>query len=94
MSFRTTLALNVAPLCLRLALASTFIWAGVSKVAYRTTISDPNDIAVLVEWGQINPESAAIPAPPLDNPEEVQPETEVIPTEKAIPETIRDLSRS
>src|SRR5690606_32326199 len=74
MSFRTTLALNVAPLCLRLALASTFIWAGVSKVAYRTTISDPNDIAVLVEWGQIGPESAAIPAPPLDNPEEVQPE--------------------
>jgi len=91
MSFRTTLALNVAPLCLRLALASTFIWAGVSKVAYRTPVSDPNDIAVLVEWGQIGPESAAIPAPPLDNPEEVQPEPEVIPTEKTIPETVRDL---
>lgn len=84
MSFRTTLALNVAPLCLRLALASTFIWAGVSKVAYRTTVSDPNDIAVLVEWGQIGPESAAIPAPPLDNPEEVQPDV-------IIPETIPDM---
>jgi len=91
MSFRTTLALNVAPLCLRLALASTFIWAGVSKVAYRTTISDPNDIAVLVEWGQIGPESAAIPAPPLDNPEEVQPEPDVIPPETVIPETIPDV---
>ncbi|MCA9271458.1 MAG: DoxX family protein [Phycisphaerales bacterium] len=73
MSFRTTLALNVAPLCLRLALAGTFMWAGISKVAYRTEISDPNDIAQLVEWNIVPPQSAAVPAPPLDNPETVQP---------------------
>jgi len=75
MSFRTSLALNVAPLCLRLALASTFIWAGMGKVAFRTTISDPQDIAQLTEWGIVAPQSAAVPAPPLTNPETAKPET-------------------
>lgn len=73
MSFRTSLALNVAPLCLRLALAGTFIWAGMSKVAYRTEISDPQDIAQLIEWNIVAPQSAAVPGPPLDNPEQATP---------------------
>lgn len=76
MSFRTTLALNVAPLCLRLALAGTFIWAGVSKVAYRTEVSDPGDIAQLVEWNIVPPQSAAVPAPQPD-PQPDAPDTSV-----------------
>lgn len=80
MTFRTSLALNIAPLCLRLVLALTFLWAGFGKVAYRTTISDPSQIAKLVEWGQVAAPSAAIPGPPLVNPEPIpQPAPRVVP---------------
>ncbi len=92
MSFRTSLALNVAPLCLRLALASTFIWAGMNKVAFRTTVSDPQDIAQLIEWGQISPQSASIPGPietPQPTPVPVEPEP-VVP--EVIPDNIEDLT--
>ncbi len=86
MSFRTSLALNVAPLCLRLALASTFIWAGMGKVAFRTTVSDPQDIAKLTEWGIVSPQSAAVPAPPLTNPETTPaPTTQPKPAEDTTP---------
>lgn len=92
MTFRTSLAVNVAPLCLRLVLALTFIWAGFGKVAYRTTISDPAQIAKLVEWGQAKPESAALPAPPLENPETapptLDPEPAVIPDPEPEPDPV------
>jgi uncharacterized membrane protein YphA (DoxX/SURF4 family) len=61
MSIRRSLALNVAPLALRLALGATFIWAGVSKIAHTTVVDDPQDLAILVEWGQIEASSSVIP---------------------------------
>lgn len=54
MSIRSSLALNVAPLGLRLALGLTFVWAGMGKIAYSTTIDDPRDQAILADWGQID----------------------------------------
>lgn len=86
MTFRTSLALNIAPLCLRLVLAITFIWAGFAKVAHRMTVTDPAEIAKLVEWGQANPQSAAVPAPPLVNPE-----SEAAPEEPSLEDVIEDL---
>ena len=63
MSIRSSLALNVAPLALRVALGATFIWAGVSKIAHTTTIDNPQDLAVLAEWGVIDAVSVVVPDP-------------------------------
>lgn len=61
MSIRRSLALNVAPLALRLALGATFIWAGVSKIAHTTTVTDPQHLALLVEWDQIDGVTTVMP---------------------------------
>lgn len=84
MAFRTSVALNLAPLCLRLALAVTFLWAGFAKVAYRTPVDHPRDLAKLMEWGIIPAQSASLPGEAMPNPEEpvVTP-----PTEETTPET-------
>ena len=66
MSIRRSLALNVAPLGLRLALGLTFVWAGVGKIAHTTTIDDPQQLALLAEWGQIEPAKATIPEPDIE----------------------------
>lgn len=69
MAFRTSVALNLAPLCLRFVLAATFLWAGFAKVAYRTTVDQPRDLAKLVEWGVVSPQSASVPGEAMPNPE-------------------------
>jgi len=66
MSIRRSLALNVAPLGLRLALGLTFIWAGVGKIAHTTAIDDPQQLALLAEWEQIGAVASVIPDPYTD----------------------------
>lgn len=68
MSLRSSMALNVAPLALRLTLGLTFVWAGIGKVAHSAEVTDPAEIAILAEWGQIDPLPGGLPAPD-DNPD-------------------------
>ena len=66
MSLRSSMALNVAPLALRLTLGLTFVWAGIGKVAHSAEVTDPAEIAILAEWGQIDPLPGGLPAPDDD----------------------------
>ncbi len=52
MSFRDNLALNVAPLMLRFALALAFVWAGASKIFHTDTVTG-EDAAMLANLGVI-----------------------------------------
>lgn len=69
MSFRETLALNAAPLLLRMALAATFVWAGSSKVFFDDPVTG-EDAAALANLGVIAPPSGVAPAmdPPVTVP--------------------------
>ncbi|RNC80390.1 MAG: DoxX family membrane protein [Phycisphaera sp.] len=72
MSIRSSLALNVAPLGLRVALGLTFIWAGIGKIAHSTAITDPRDQAILADWGQIDATPEAL-TPPQDEDPQIDP---------------------
>jgi uncharacterized membrane protein YphA (DoxX/SURF4 family) len=61
MRFKDRLALDVAPLFLRLVLAATFIWAGAGKLTEMDTV-DGDDAALLANAGVI-PGIAPSPAP-------------------------------
>ena len=58
MNTRYRMALGVSPLVLRLALAATFIWAGLAKVATKMEI-DANTAAILGNMGVLKPTGAA-----------------------------------
>ncbi|GAB5497515.1 MAG: hypothetical protein Phyf2KO_25950 [Phycisphaerales bacterium] len=92
MSIRSSLALNVAPLGLRVALGLTFLWAGIGKIAHSTAVTDPRDQAILADWGQIDaiPESFTPPEdedPPVDpgqgEPEQTNPIADIDGDEQA-----------
>lgn len=73
MSIRSSLALNVAPLGLRVALGLTFIWAGIGKIAHSTAITDPGDQAILADWGQIDATPESLTPPPVDDDPQADP---------------------
>lgn len=70
MSIRSSLALNVAPLGLRVALGLTFIWAGIGKIAHTTAITDPRDQAILADWGQIDATPESLTPPQDEDPQD------------------------
>lgn len=59
---RLPLGLALAPLILRIALAATFIWAGLGKVVPRMAV-DPGQAALLASMGVSIPAPATAPAP-------------------------------
>lgn len=64
MTFRDKLALNVAPMCIRLALALVFVWAGAGKLFHTDTVTG-EDAAALANLGVIE---APSPAPAATSP--------------------------
>lgn len=60
MPFRDKLALNVAPLMLRFALALAFVWAGASKIFHTDTVTG-EDAAMLANLGVIAAPGAPVP---------------------------------
>lgn len=72
MNFRDKLALNVAPLTIRLALALTFVWAGASKIFHTDTVTGA-DAAALANLGIIAPPSSSSGAPAANPPSSTPP---------------------
>lgn len=63
MTLRDKLALNVAPVCIRLALALVFVWAGASKLFFTDSVTG-DSAAALANLGVIAPPASAPAATP------------------------------
>lgn len=74
MNHRQRLAIGVAPLLLRIALAITFIWAGLGKVAATMPVSGER-AATLANMGVSIPNAPVLPTPTpgLDGPPDGEP---------------------
>src|SRR5690606_33209558 len=74
MNHRQRLAVGVAPLLLRVALAITFIWAGLGKVAATMPVSG-QAAATLANMGVSIPNAPVLPTPTagLDGPPDGEP---------------------
>lgn len=90
MSLRSSMALNVAPLALRLTLGLTFVWAGIGKVAHSAEVTDPAEIAILAEWGQIDPLPGGLVAPDDDPDTDPDTDTDIDPELENNPELDND----
>jgi len=69
MRFRDRLAVNIAPIFIRLALAVTFLWAGVGKIAGTFEPTDAQR-AILQNQGMIAAPASSPPASPAPPPGE------------------------
>lgn len=75
MSFRHSMAVNLTPLVLRIALGVVFVWAGYAKVWHKDQVT--GDVAVaFAQAGMITADdTAAIPTNASESPDEPLPET-------------------